>query len=165
MSLAECGSGSASTRPTRPRDRVRELTAEAITEFLGMLALRKAEHGHVHVVVAVGVAARARRQSLPLAGEVDRQVVVAQAAIRGQSDLVRPTSIHRRLTEFAFTIDQGRLRNARRPRSTLLAANGGRTRVHGPRAALDLCSRVRTKKGQTTFSSPAVHLALFGLFD
>src|SRR5262249_48379133 len=64
---------------------------------------------------------------LSLAEEVNRQVVVAEAPVGGKRDLVRPVSVHHRVAEFAFTVDQGRLRNGRRPSSTLLAANGGRT--------------------------------------
>src|SRR5215510_7673876 len=92
------------------------------------------------------MAAPAQRQSLPLAEEVNSQGVVPETPVRRKRDLMRPVSVHHRLAEFAFTIDQGRLRDGRRPRSTLLAANGGRTRVHGAAGGVGLCSRMRTKR-------------------
>jgi len=52
----------------------------------------------------------------------------AYAAIRGHRHLMWPIPIHHGFAEFAFTIDHRRLRGGRRPRSTLLAANGGRAR-------------------------------------
>src|SRR5262245_31279116 len=81
-----------------------------------------------------------------LAKKADRQVVVAEAPEARQRDLVRPVSVHHRFAEFAFTIDHWRLRGGRRPRSTLPAANGGRTRVHGAAGGVGLCSRMRTKR-------------------
>jgi hypothetical protein len=56
--------------------------------------------------------------------KLDREVPVTYAAIRRQRHLVRPLPIHLYLAQLAFAIDHGVSAGGRRPRSTLLAANG-----------------------------------------
>src|SRR5262245_14341856 len=70
-----------------------------------MFTLGKAEDGHVDIVLTVRVAAPAEGEPLCMAENVDRQVFVPQAAVRGECDLVGPVSIHHRFAELAFTMD------------------------------------------------------------
>ena len=72
--------------------RVDELAAEAIVEFLRVRALGEVEHEHVDVSVAERVAAPGERQPFALVEEVERQVLVVCAPVRGQRHLVRVCS-------------------------------------------------------------------------
>jgi hypothetical protein len=128
--------------------RVDEIAAEALVEFLGVLALGEAENGYVHIVAAIGVAARAQRQSLPLAEEVDSQAVVAEAPVGRKRDLVRPVSVHHCLAEFAFTIDQGRLRDGRRPQLDATCRERGKDMRSRSAGGVSVNSIKRTKREQ-----------------
>jgi len=116
------------SRSLRAVFRVEEIAAEAIAEFLGVPTIGKTKDGHVDVVLTIRVAARAQRQPLRFAEKVHRQVGVARAAIRGQRYLMRPPVINDGFAQLIFAIDHGASELGRRPRSTLLAVNGGRTR-------------------------------------
>ncbi len=63
----------------------------------------EAEDVEVLAVAHEAVATVAKRQ--PFAEVPQRPVVVAHAASRFDSDLMRPAVINRRLAEFTFTID------------------------------------------------------------
>src|SRR5262249_30066890 len=117
--------------PLGPVFRVEEIAAKAISELVGVGALGKAENDHVVVVVTKRVCPCAQRQPVLVAEQADRYVVTAVAAVRWQGHVMWPLPIHPGFAELAFTIDHRRLRGGRRPRSTLLAAYGGRTRSRG----------------------------------
>ena len=69
-----------------------------------MLALREAKDEHVPVVAAECYA-RTERQSFAFAEEAHRKVVVAEAAVRRQRDLVRPLPIHHGFGELSLAVD------------------------------------------------------------
>ena len=77
-------------RPLGPVFGIEEITAKASAELFGVRALCETEDRHVDVVLTVQVAARAERQTLRFAEELDREVPVPYAAIRGQRHLMWP---------------------------------------------------------------------------
>src|SRR5262249_6892956 len=85
--------------PFRTHGRDYELTTESCLELVGMLALRQTENRHVDIVLTIRIAAPAEREAFCLAEDVDRQVLVAHAAIRRECYLVPPVSIHHRFAE------------------------------------------------------------------
>src|SRR6516225_9341740 len=70
-----------------------------------MGALGKTEDEHILVVAPQRVRARAERQSFGFAEEAHRKVVVAEAAVRRQRDLVRPLPIHHGFGELSLAVD------------------------------------------------------------
>ena len=79
--------------------RIDELTAKAVAELFGVLALGKAEDVHVRAVSIKRMATRGERQSL--ADEMNRHTNAAGTAISGKRHLMRPIAIDRVLAEFA----------------------------------------------------------------
>ena len=108
--------------------RIDELTAKAIAELFGVLALGKAKDVHIRAVSIKRRATRGERQSLAedprrrpsqktLAEEMSRLIIAAGAAISGMRHLMRPT-------EFASESTGGFPALGSRPRSRYLLGRG-----------------------------------------
>ena len=122
---AEIAATHARLRSPWSRRRVNELTAETITELLGILAVGKTRDGHFHGVATIRVRAGRARQSL--AEVMHGTVAVPHAAVLGELHLVQPVYIGHRFVEFLITTA---------PRWSPRALDAtfrerGRTRIHG----------------------------------
>ena len=82
--------------------RIDELTAKAIAELFGVLALGKAEDVHIRAVSMKRMATRGERQTL--AEETNRHRVAAGAAVGGRRHLMGPIAIDRVLAGFVSTM-------------------------------------------------------------
>jgi hypothetical protein len=87
--------------------RIDEFAAELGLELFGVGALGEAKDVHVAVV-----AADARAQRQVVAKQMDRDVVLTNAALRRERHLVRLFSVDRALAELAFAVDHGASRVA-----------------------------------------------------
>jgi hypothetical protein len=109
-----------------PSDRCTR-AAEALAEVLGVLPLGQAEDVEVRAVAVEGMAAVAQRQAL--AEPPDGDLIAAGAPIGRERHLVRPAAVDGGFVEFTSAVDHARTPRrvgGRRPRSTLLAVNGGK---------------------------------------
>jgi hypothetical protein len=90
---------------TGPGFGIKELTAEKPPELFGVGTVGKAKEERVLATAAQRVRPRAERQAFAFAEETDREVAVAEAAVRRERYLMRPLPIHHGFAQLALAVD------------------------------------------------------------
>jgi hypothetical protein len=136
---------------TGPGFGIKELTAETLPELFGVGTVGKAKEERVLATAAQRARPRAERQAFAFAEETDREVAVAEAAVRRERYLMRPLPIHHGFAQLALAVDHARPRLvAARARRYLPRTREGHAFTE-PRAALGIWGE--NKKGTEKSSS------------